>query len=153
MVTAPVERRRVHHHFQGFQECVKQKMLKKTVKKQMHIPALKKIGVFYWRRAQFLKDQSFRCGETHILSKNDTRKLYRNEKICKKSCFSIDIHGVVQNLYCNHKLTSSIQTILCFAEWRTCCSNAFLWRSVCCHFQYPTVLFCFLHRSPSSDKR
>ena len=39
MVTAPVERRRVDHHFQGFHKYVKQKTLKKPVKKQMHIPA------------------------------------------------------------------------------------------------------------------
>ena len=44
---------------------------------------LKKIGVFYWRRAQFLHPhQSFRYGETHILSKNVFWKLYPNETTC-----------------------------------------------------------------------
>ena len=45
-VTAPVERRRVHHRFQGFQVCETENV-EKTRKKQMHIPTLKKKYAFF----------------------------------------------------------------------------------------------------------
>ncbi len=50
------------------QVCETENVEKNCKKTNAHTSLLKKkIGVFYWRRAQFLHHQSFRYGETHIL--------------------------------------------------------------------------------------
>ena len=116
MVTAPVERRRVDHHFQGFHKYVKQKTLKKPVKKtNAHTSLLKKIGVFYWRRAQFLHHQSFRYGETHILKKMSPENFVKMRQLVRNHVSLLtSISSMVLFIICMLQpyIDTSIQTIL-----------------------------------------